>query len=168
MIFHLIPSYIGENFLEEKIHQLYYSVPDNSEKPALETRAWCCCVDKDTFVLTLFFKITPLMAQFGGSIPSFSISSNYQTNHIAIPNMQHDLSTSSSTISLRRSPSYYDMTPKNQTKSKSKIVKRSKSTPNLKAVISPSSDPDSPEDSAEKKRSKLGYHRTSVACGQCF
>lgn len=39
-----------------------------------------------------------------------------------------------------------------------KVVKKSSSTPNMsKPEGSPSSD--------EKKRNKLGYHRTSVACG---
>lgn len=48
-----------------------------------------------------------------------------------------------------------------------KVIKRAKSTPQLK-LSAPTSTPPMPPsspDSDEKKRNKLGYHRTSVACG---
>jgi hypothetical protein len=49
--------------------------------------------------------------------------------------------------------------------SKSGKVKRSLSTPNVRGQAS--SDAAALALSAEKRRNKLGYHRTSVACGHC-
>jgi len=54
-------------------------------------------------------------------------------------------------------------------KHKSKVVKRAKSTPHLNVSASTSPTAESPEDSTERKRiNKLGYHRTTIACGLCF
>lgn len=51
-----------------------------------------------------------------------------------------------------------------------KVIKRAKSTPQLK-LSAPMSTPPMPPaspDAEEKKRNKLGYHRTSVACGMSY
>lgn len=46
-----------------------------------------------------------------------------------------------------------------------RTVKRSASTPNVQQVAAMSTNPTGPQLLAEKRRNKLGYHRTSVACG---
>jgi len=48
--------------------------------------------------------------------------------------------------------------------SKASKLKRSMSTPNVRGQVS--SDSAALSFSADKKRNKLGYHRTSVACGK--
>ncbi|KZF20875.1 hypothetical protein L228DRAFT_240605 [Xylona heveae TC161] len=45
------------------------------------------------------------------------------------------------------------------------VLKRAVSTPNVRALAS--ADSSSLPSSADKRRNKLGYHRTSVACGHC-
>ena len=45
------------------------------------------------------------------------------------------------------------------------VIKRSSSTPNVRAQAS--ADASDATASADKRRNKLGYHRTSVACGMC-
>ncbi|OJD35575.1 zn2 cys6 dna-binding protein [Diplodia corticola] len=44
-------------------------------------------------------------------------------------------------------------------------IKRSSSTPHMRALALGESSPISPN--SDKRRNKLGYHRTSVACGHC-
>lgn len=46
----------------------------------------------------------------------------------------------------------------------SPVIKRSASSPNVRAMASNEATTTS---MADKRRNKLGYHRTSVACGQC-
>lgn len=47
----------------------------------------------------------------------------------------------------------------------SSALKRSASSPNVRKLMTPS---ETAMSLAEKRRNKLGYHRTSVACGECF
>ncbi|KAL0939346.1 fungal zn binuclear cluster domain containing protein [Colletotrichum truncatum] len=49
----------------------------------------------------------------------------------------------------------------------SMILKHSISTPNIRSWQANMSDPNQAGLAGEKKRNKLGYHRTSVACGHC-
>ncbi|RPB01866.1 hypothetical protein L873DRAFT_1675259 [Choiromyces venosus 120613-1] len=46
-------------------------------------------------------------------------------------------------------------------------VKRSLSTPNVQQAAAMSENPGTMPYSTDKRRNKLGYHRTSVACGHC-
>ncbi|OLN94303.1 hypothetical protein CCHL11_02970 [Colletotrichum chlorophyti] len=46
-------------------------------------------------------------------------------------------------------------------------LKRAVSTPNVRSLQANMSDPNQLGLAGEKKRNKLGYHRTSVACGHC-
>lgn len=46
----------------------------------------------------------------------------------------------------------------------SSVIKRSSSSPNVRGMASTEASSTSLSD---KRRNKLGYHRTSVACGQC-
>ena len=63
------------------------------------------------------------------------------------------LSSDSNQQKRKRSPSKSSMKP-------NKVIKKSSSTPHMAR-------PDGPGSADEKKRNKLGYHRTSVACGKC-
>ncbi|KAF2135851.1 uncharacterized protein K452DRAFT_303247 [Aplosporella prunicola CBS 121167] len=61
-----------------------------------------------------------------------------------------------------------DQTAKKRRPSKGKpplVIKRSSSTPHMRALGFADSGQISPN--SEKRRNKLGYHRTSVACGHC-
>ena len=70
-----------------------------------------------------------------------------------LPTLPSLSSNLSSQPKRKRSDSKPSMKP-------NKVVKKSNSTPNM-------SKSDGSASSDEKKRSKLGYHRTSVACGHC-
>ena len=68
----------------------------------------------------------------------------------------HDAPTSIPSASRRRKSSTKGVT--------SAVIKRSMSSPNVRGL---STAAELPGSLAEKRRNKLGYHRTSVACGLC-
>lgn len=107
------------------------------------------------------------MAQSGSATPFFATLSSQSSTIIQRPPLSRGNSTLSGQSSPNRNSPNHDASFKMQSaRPKSRVVKRSESTPHLEVLISTSSGPESPEEASEKKRNKLGYNRTTVACGQ--
>lgn len=94
-------------------------------------------------------------------LPSMGMDSPSMIPSLHNPPRDHSHPSPPSSTKQSSPPSRSNSVP-----SKAAKIKRSMSTPNVRGSVS--ADAAALALSAEKKRNKLGYHRTSVACGKFF
>ncbi|KAL2064857.1 hypothetical protein VTL71DRAFT_3997 [Oculimacula yallundae] len=104
----------------------------------------------------------PASMSYQYPIPSSGLEPSNMIPGFHHPTMDHGQPTSPAQMNPN-SPSMKNRG--NAAASKSAKIKRSTSTPNVRGQAS--ADAAALALSAEKRRNKLGYHRTSVACGHC-